>query len=80
MGHRTPAPDWEQKAKLKNVCPNKCYIELQMLIVIPSAPILQNPMLYAVIVLFVLVLQYSPNFLVVELSLAYNINGENLQQ
>jgi len=34
-----------KKAKLKIVCPNKWHIELQMLIVIPSAPILQNPML-----------------------------------
>jgi hypothetical protein len=34
---------------LKNVCPNKCHIELQMLIVIPSAPLLQNPLLAVVI-------------------------------
>jgi len=32
-----------KKAKLKLVCPNKCHIELQMFIVVPSAPILQNP-------------------------------------
>ena len=36
----------ETEAQLKLAGPSKSQIELQMLIVIPSAPVLQNPMLY----------------------------------
>ena len=50
-----------KKAKLKLVCPSKSKIELQMLIVIPSAPILQNPLLAVVPSRLTIIIRYENN-------------------